>query len=173
MSDFLEILKFSLPAIIVFLTAYLLIRKFLDNEQKIKKTELMFKNEQYIFPVRMQAYERLVLFLERISPESLLMRVNIHGITSRQLHTELLAVIRAEFEHNLAQQIYISKDGWEMIKNTRSALINTINTAAKNVEPDSPAINLSKTILEEMIDSEGSPTNAAIDFLKKEISEFF
>jgi hypothetical protein len=101
------------------------------------------------------------------------MRVNIHGITSRQLHTELLAVIRAEYEHNLAQQIYISKDGWEMIKNTRSALINTINTAAKNVEPDSPAINLSKTILEEMIDSEGSPTSAAIDFLKKEISEFF
>jgi hypothetical protein len=173
MISFLEILKYTLPALIVFLTAWLLIRKFLENDRKIKKMDLMFRNEQYILPIRMQAYERLVLFLERISPESLLMRVNHQGMNSQQLHSELLASIRAEFEHNLAQQIYVSRDGWEIVKNARSNLINIINTAARSIEPESPSIKLSQTILEAIIDNENSPTNIAIDFLKKEIKELF
>ncbi len=173
MSDVLDILKYTLPALIVFLTAYLLIRKFLDNDLRIKKADLMLRNDQYILPVRMQAYERIVLFLERISPESLLMRVNRQGLTSKQLHTELLTVIRAEFEHNLTQQIYINKDSWEVIKNARSNLINIINTAAKSIEPEAPSIQLSQAILEEIIDKEHSPTDVAIDFLKKEINELF
>lgn len=173
MSEFTEILKYTLPAIIVFLTAYLLIRKFLENDQKIKKIDLLFKNEHYILPVRMQAYERLVLFLERISPESLLLRVNRQGMTSRQLHSELLSAIRAEFEHNLTQQVYVSKESWEIIKNARGSLINIINAAAKSIDPGSPSIKLSQTILEEIIDKDDSPTDVAIDFIKKEIKELF
>ncbi len=173
MSELTEILKYTLPAIIVFLTAYFLIRKFLENDQKIKKIDLLFKNEHYILPVRMQAYERLVLFLERISPESLLLRVNRQGMTSRQLHSELLSAIRAEFEHNLTQQVYVSKESWEIIKNARSSLINIINTAAKSIDPGSPSIKLSQTILEEIIDKDDSPTDVAIDFIKKEIKELF
>ncbi|MFO7922700.1 MAG: hypothetical protein R6U58_03335 [Bacteroidales bacterium] len=168
-----EILKYTLPALIVFLTAYLLIRKFLENDRKLKKMDLMYRNDQYILPIRMQAYERLVLFLERISPESLLMRVNRKGITSKQLHSDLLATIRAEFEHNLSQQIYVSRESWEIIKNARSNLINIINTAAKSIEPDSPSLKLSQTILEAIIDNERSPTSVAIDYIKKEIKELF
>lgn len=173
MADFFEILKYTLPAIVVFLTAYLLIKKFLDNDRKLKKIELMYNNEQYILPIRMQAYERLVLFLERISPESLLMRINRQGLTSHQLHSELLSAIRSEFEHNLSQQIYVSRESWEIIKNARSNLIKIINESAKSIEPESPSIKLSQTILETIIDQESSPTNVAIDFIKKEITELF
>jgi hypothetical protein len=173
MSDFLEILKYTLPPLIVFFTAYFLIRKFLENEQKIKRIDLLYKNEQFILPVRMQAYERLVLFLERISPESLLMRLNKQGMTSQQLHSELLTSIRAEFEHNLSQQIYVSRESWEVIKNARSNLINIINTAAQSIDPGSPSMKLSQTILESIIESEKSPTDVAIDFIKKEIRDLF
>lgn len=173
MSDLLEILKYTIPALIVFLTAWFLVRRFLENDHKIKKMDLMLKNEQYILPIRMQAYERLVLFLERISPESMLMRVNRQGLTSQQLHSELLTTIRAEFEHNLSQQIYVSRESWEVIKNARSNLIKIINDAAKNIEPDAPSIKLSQTILESIIDSEDSPTNVALDYIKKEIKELF
>jgi hypothetical protein len=173
MSELLEILKYTLPAFIVFLTAYFLIRNFLENDQKIKKIDLLYKNEQFILPVRMQAYERLVLFLERISPESLLMRLNRQGMASKELHSELLTSIRAEFEHNLSQQIYVSRESWEVIKNARSNLINIINTAARSIEPGSPSIKLSQTILESIIETEKSPTDVAIDFLKKEIKELF
>jgi len=173
MPEILEILKYTLPALIVFLTAYLLIRKFLENQQKIKKIDLMFKNDQFILPIRMQAYERLVLFLERISPESLIMRINRQGMTSQQLHTELLTTIRAEFEHNISQQIYVSRESWEVIKNARSNLINLINTAARSIDPESPSVKLSQTILEAVIDNENSPTHAALDHIKKEIRELF
>lgn len=173
MSDFLEILKYTLPALIVFLTAYLLISKFLKNEQKSKRIDLLFKNQQFILPVRMQAYERLVLFLERVSPESLLMRLNRQGMTSQELHSELLTSIRAEFEHNLSQQIYVSRESWEVIKNARSNLVNIINTAAQNTEPGSSAMKLSQTILETIIENEKSPTDVAIDFIKKEIKDLF
>jgi hypothetical protein len=173
MQEITEILKYTLPALIVFLTSYMLSRKFLEKDLKLKKIDLLFRNEQYILPIRLQAYERLALFLERISPESLLMRTNRPGMTSRQLHTELLAVIRSEFEHNLTQQIYISRESWEMIRNARSNLINIINMAAKNIEPESPSITLSRTILEEIMDKEESPTATAVDFIKKEISGLF
>jgi hypothetical protein len=173
MTDFLEILKYILPALVVFFTAWLLIKKFLDNELKLKRADLLLKNEQYIIPVRLQAYERLVLFLERISPESILMRLNRQGMTSQELHGELLAAIRSEFEHNLSQQIYVSRECWELIKNARSNLLNIINTAAKSIEPGSPSIKLSQTILETIIENENSPTAAAIDYIKKEIRELF
>ena len=173
MYDLLEILKYTLPALIVFFTAYLLIRKFLDNQQKMKKFDLILKSEQYILPIRMQAYERLVLFLERISPESLIMRINRQGMTSQQLHTELLTTIRAEYEHNISQQIYVSKESWEVIKNARSNLINMINMSAKSIEPESPSLKLSQTILETVIDNETSPTDVALDYIKKEIKELF
>ncbi len=173
MVAFLEIFKYTLPSIVVFLTAYLVIKKFLENDQKIKKIDLMFRNEQYILPLRIQAYERLVLFLERISPESLLMRVNSQGMTCQQLHSELLSIIRAEFEHNLSQQIYVSRESWEFVKNARSNLIGIVNTAAKSIEPESPSIKLSQTILESIIEKENLPTDVAIDFIKKEIKELF
>ncbi len=173
MLEIIEVLKYTLPALIVFFTSYLLIKSFLQNDQRIKKFDLIYKNEQYILPVRMQAYERLVLFLERISPESLLMRADRQGINSQQLHTELLSIIRAEFEHNLSQQIYVSKESWEVIKNARSNLINIINMSAKSIEPESPSVKLSQTILEAIIENENSPTDVAIDFIKKEIKELF
>lgn len=173
MTDFLEVLKYTLPALIVFLTSYLLIKKLIENEHKVKKIDLMYKNEQYILPVRLQAYERLVLFLERISPESMIMRINRQGMTSQQLHSELLSNIRAEFEHNLSQQIYVSRDSWEVIKNARSNLINIINFAAKSIEPESPSIKLSQTILESIMEKESSPTDIAIDYIKKEINGLF
>ncbi len=173
MAAIFEILKYTLPALIVFLTAYLLIRKFLENDQKLKKIDLMYKNEQYLLPIRLQAYERLVLFLERISPESLLMRVNRQGMTSQQLHSQLISTIRAEFEHNLSQQIYVSGESWEVIRNARSNLIKIINEAAKSIEPESPSLKLSQTILETIIDNENTPTNVAISHIKKEIKELF
>jgi hypothetical protein len=173
MTELLEILKYTLPALIVFLTAWLLIKKFLENDQKIKKIDLLFKNEQYILPVRLQAYERLVLLLERISPESLLMRINHQGMTSQQLHGELLTAIRSEFEHNLSQQIYVSKESWEIVRNARSNLINIINTSAQSIKPGSSSLKLSQTILETIIENETSPTEVAIDFIKKEIKELF
>jgi len=106
--EILEVLKYTLPALIVFLTAYFLIRAFIRNDQDKRKHEIVLQNQKNVTPVRLQAYERVILFLERISLESLIMRTSKQGMTSKQIQTSMLNTIRAEFEHNLSQQVYIT-----------------------------------------------------------------
>lgn len=171
--EILEVLKYTVPSFIVFITAYFILNKFIDNETKKREFKNALKNHELITPVRLQAYERLALFLERISPEFLIMRINQPGMTAKQLQTELLSVIRSEFEHNLSQQIYVSQKAWDIVKNCRGNLVKIINSSSDLVSPDSPSINLSKTILEKIMDLEISPVEEALNFLKKEIQENF
>ncbi len=173
METVLEILKYILPALIVFCTTIFLVKKYFDSEELKRKQQLLLNNQQMITPLRLQAYERSILFLERISPENLIMRVNKSGYTTQQLQAELLHAIRAEFEHNLTQQIYISHGAWEMLKIARGRTIQLINSMAGKVGKDAPSIALSKAILESMVDEEKMPVTDAINFIKQEISKLF
>lgn len=169
MSIFLEILKYTLPAIIVLIASWLTIKQLLKNDQEKRRYEIILKNQEMITPVRLQAYERLTLLLERITPEALIMRLNTPEMKSKQLHSELLNTIRAEFDHNVSQQIYITHQTWEVIKNSRTNVIKLINSTASRINPDAPAYELSKAILEDWVQLERSPINIAHDMLKKEI----
>lgn len=164
-----ELLKYTLPSLIVFVTAYLVIRQFLEAETRRQRHLSATKNQELITPLRLQAYERVVLFLERISPESMLMRITVQNLTNQQLQKEMLTSLRAEYEHNLSQQVYISPKAWEMVKNARTNLTLLINKSSAKVNPASPAIELSRVLLEDIMDAEGSPVAPAIEFLKKEI----
>lgn len=171
--EIVEILKYTLPALIVFFTAYLLIRSFIRNDQKRRNQEIILQNQKTITPIRLQAYERVTLLLERISLESLIMRVNKPGMTCQQLHQAMLSTIRAEFEHNHSQQIYITTKAWAVIKNARVNLTKIINTSADKVKPRDPALKLSTLILETMMEMDKAPTQVAIDFLKSEVNQVF
>ena len=173
MEVFFEILKYIIPALIVFITTWFLVSSFLKSSEKQHKIEILMKNHEITLPLRLQAYERITLFLERISIESLLMRLNQPGMNSRQLHTELLSTIRNEYEHNLSQQVYMSAQAWEMIKNARAQMIKIINTSAEKTDPSTPALELNKKILENISDYSKSPTQVAIDFIKSEIRGLF
>ena len=173
MESLLEVLKYVLPSLVVFATAYLVIKSFLDDQLKKKELEIKAIRKQELSPLRLQAYERIVLFLERISPHSLLPRLQKNDMNASILQNHLLSNIRSEFEHNLSQQIYISKEAWMVTKNAKENIIKIINTAKDSVPPEAPAFELSKRILEQMIQLKTSPTDAAIDFLKKEIDSYF
>jgi hypothetical protein len=173
MDAILEILKYTIPALIVFLTAFVLIVSQNRNDEKRRRTELAMANKKTILPVRLQAYERLALLLERISPESIIMRQNLSNLTAKQLQAELLASIRAEFDHNLSQQVYISSVAWERIKNTRSNIISLINTAAQQIEPNASSYTLSQKILDMVMEHKNSLTAPALEMLKKEIQELY
>ena len=173
MDTVLEILKYTLPALIVFLTAYLVLRQMFKSQEKERKMEVVLENQRLITPVKLQAYERLVLFLERISLESLIIRVNRPGMTVQQLHQEMLAAIRAEYEHNLSQQIYISPPAWEVVKNARANMLKIINTMYEKFKPEDPALEYSKNLMEELVEMEKQPTQAAIEYLKAEVNRVF
>jgi len=168
-----EILKIVLPALLVFLASYLAINRLLREEADRRKAERTFANQRISTPVRLQAYERLVLFLERISPESMIVRVNQPSMSAHSLQSALLGTIRAEWEHNLSQQIYVSNEAWELTRNAKGNVIKLLNICAERVDPEAPSIVFSQKILELMVELEQHPTSLAIEQLKKEVGEFF
>jgi len=170
---FLEILKYTLPALIVFLTTYFILNKMINNEDKRRKIEAILNNQKIITPIRLQAYERMILMLERLSPQSLIVRSQKNKMSIQQLQKVLLKNIRSEFEHNMAHQLYISDNAWEIIKTAKENLIKLINQNAISLKPDAPAINLSKNILEKILQPDKDPTQKAILYIKKEIRELF
>jgi len=173
MNEVLEILKYILPSIVVFLTAYYILKTFLESEHKKFLVEIRLNNQKVITPIRLQAYERVSLFLERISPNGLVMRVHKSGMSSRMFQAELLKTIRSEFEHNLSQQIYISSPVWESIKTAKEETIKIINIASARVKDDASGLDLSKAIFDVMSQLEKVPTQVALENLKREVRQVF
>ncbi len=165
-----DILKITLPALIVFLTAWVLIRNLIKNDQDKRRQELILQNSRTVFPIKLQAYERIILLLERISLESLLVRVSVASMSSSQLHSALVTAIRSEYEHNLSQQIYMSPQAWEVVRNARSNMIKIINSEAEKMPETSSAMDFSKLLLEKIMSLDKEPTRAAIEYIKGEVS---
>ena len=173
MEVLLEILKYTVPALIVFLTVWIMLRAWSRNEDKRRKSEFNMHISDEILPVRLQAYERSILLLERISPDSMILRISRNDFTARQLQQELLSNITSEFEHNIAQQTYISAEAWEKMKTAKNQVINLVNETAKEVKPDASGPTLGKLILERLTELTNPPIQVAIDFLKKEVKLLF
>jgi len=167
-----DIILITVPAVVVFLTSWLLLKNLIRNEQDKRRQDLILQNSRTITPIRLQAYERVVLFLERISLESLLLRTSSPGMTATQLHSALLTTIRSEFEHNLSQQIYMSPQSWEVVRNARSNVIKLINSEFEKTKASSSGIEYSKMLLNAVVELEKEPTRAAIDYIKAEVGRF-
>ncbi len=164
-----DILMITIPALIVFFTAWVLLRNLMRNDQDKRRQELILANSRTVTPIKLQAFERIVLFLERISLESLIVRVSSPDMSASQLHTALLNAIRNEFEHNLSQQVYMSPQAWEVVRNARSGIIKIINTEADKMPPAATGLDLSRQLLQAVMELDKEPTRVAIDYLKGEI----
>ena len=171
MENFVDIFKITIPALIVLATAWFILSSLIKNEQEKRRQELILQNNHTILPIKLQAYERVVLFLERISLESMLVRVSTPNMTASQLHTALLTNIRNEFEHNLSQQIYMSPQAWEIVRNARSGMIKMINSEFEKLPKEATSIDLSKSLVEAVMKLEKEPTHAAIDYIKSEVAK--
>jgi hypothetical protein len=169
MEAFYDILKITIPALLVLITAWILLRYLIKNDQDKRKQELVLQNSRTVTPIKLQAYERIVLFLERTSLESMLVRISSPGMSAAQLHSALLTTIRSEFEHNLSQQIYMSPQAWEVVRNARSNMIRIINGEFEKLPPTANGMEFSKILLETIMEMQKEPTRAAIDYIKGEI----
>ena len=173
MDAFVELIKVLVPASVVLYAAYLLVRTFIQKEIELRKLEVRSRAIETVLPNRLQAYERMVLFLERMAPQNLLVRLNSSGMPSREFHQLLLSEIRNEYNHNVSQQVYISQDVWELIKNAKEDLIVSINDAASEMNMESTSLDLSKKIFEKSINKQVDPLGHALIELKKEIQQTF
>jgi hypothetical protein len=168
-----ELLKYTIPSLVVLATAYYLLKMFLDKETEKTQMQMRLDVQKISLPIRMQAYERLVLLLERIEPAGLLVRTNLPGMNASQLQSALIQSIRSEFEHNLSQQLYISTKAWEMVRNAREETIKRINTAAMKLTPKATSTDLASLILINDIEADQSAVKGALDLLKSEARNNF
>lgn len=169
-----EVLKYVLPAALVLLAV-----KFITDTQSVKEKQLLSENmkgkmmEQFL-PLKLSAYERATLFLERITPNNLIPRLqNGQGLSATQFQIELLEEIRSEYEHNLAQQIYINPESWAALVQAKEEILHLINQASKELTEDADGIALSRRIYERSATYAEMPTLKANFLLKTDILKMF
>jgi len=173
MNVLLEILKYTLPSLILFLTVFYFLRTWSRQEDRRRNHEFNMHLKDDFLPMRLQAYERIILFLERIAPESILLRLNRTGMTSSQLQSELTSTIRQEYEHNLAQQTYVSVEAWEKVQTAKNQTIKIINESADELKGGASGATLGKLVLEKVMELKTPPTQAAVSYMKQEVQDIF
>lgn len=175
LQQILNLLYFTIPTIITGLLAYFLLQQFFKNEQNRREQDhnnlKSAETSKESLPLRLQAYERLSLYLERISPNNLLLRVAPISSDATAYENLLIQNIEQEFEHNLAQQIYITEDCWTVINTSKNTTIQLIRKANMN-DKITDAGKLREAILTDMVEKP-APTLVALSYIRNEVSKIW
>lgn len=167
----IEILAYTIPSLITGGVAYYLFNLHFKDQQNTRRWLIQKDNQKMALPLRLQAYERLTLLMERINPSQLMVRINPVSNDKNDYENYVIAQIEQEFEHNIAQQIYVSDKCWTIIITAKNATVQMVRTAAKN-EKVTNADELRTFVISELFDKT-SPSNAALSFIKNEVAELW
>jgi hypothetical protein len=168
-----DLLKILLPAGIVLYGMYLVVVSFLSKEKEKMLVELKTKNTEVVLPIRLQAAERLCLFLERITPNNLVRRSNPSSYTINELYSILMNEVREEFNHNFSQQVYFSEETWEAVKRAVEEVTTIINLSRQNLESDGKGIDLAKSIFAQSLERQNDAILYALKQVKSEVNIYF
>lgn len=167
----IDLFLFTIPSLITGIIAYYFFKEHTKNEDGRRRFLLKKDMQVNAMPLRLQAYERMALFLERISPSKILIRVTPKSSNKEDYEALVIQSIEQEFEHNLSQQIYISDKCWSIVTTAKNATIQLIRKAGM-IEKTDTADKLREVVLTEMMDRP-SPSNAALSFIKDEVSNLW
>jgi hypothetical protein len=172
-----QIALILVPAGAVLMTAIFFMRKIAEKDLRASHSqlnaELKTERQKFFLPQRVDAYQRAVLLMERIHPNSLVMRLNNPGLPAAAMQIKLLDSIREEYEHNIAQQMFISVDAWNMVKKAKEETVKIVNLAGRQMEPTSNGMDLAGKIFEIVGEVGTLPTEIAVEILKKEVQQLF
>lgn len=153
---------------------YRIAKHYFDNQQKMQMLQMRVDEHReavkLVTPIRLQAYERMALFLERISPERLVLRCYQPGMDTKLLQGVMTKTIRDEWEHNLSQQVYISSEAWNRIRQAKDEMVGVINSAAITIPDDADPARLASTIFA-TVAAGSNPAAPALEFLKQEMRD--
>ena len=164
----IEILKYCIPALCVLLATWLVMHKFYKSETEKRLWELKRLSQKEISPLRMRAYERLALLLERTTPEHMLMDVNLTEMTILQLQQHMMRTIRLEYDHNLSQQVYVSDEVWQQIISARDQMVAFINALAQQLPADASTLDYAKMLITAYSTNGDTANEKALQALKNE-----
>ena len=169
----LDILKYTVSGLGVVWIAFYLIKPYLDKGERIQLLEFKKAVANQTLPLRLQAYERCALFIERINPANLLIRLNGPAYNAHELYQLITEDIRSEYQHNITQQIYVSSRAWSVVKRVKEDTLGIVNNAVRSLPETAPGLELSKTILGQLSRLENNPYEIGADLLRKDLEELF
>lgn len=169
----LEIIKILLPAGIVFATSYTLVRNFLNTQRQLKMIELRKNQQDTTLPLRLQAYERMTLFCERINLLKLMLRVGNPGMDSSNFKIALMVAIEQEFDHNVTQQMYMSPKLWQIIVFVKEEAINIVSEAAHSLKEDKSGSALQQALMKRLNENPQMGIVQAQRAIKEEVRSLF
>lgn len=179
MDTLINILIEAIPTLII---GFVLIYLFHETVRFIKARDLQQLNTKRpatpvagtpaqsdaVLKLELQAAERFALYLERIAPARLVMRLHRAGMDAKMLQSEILRSIREEFDHNLSQQIYISPEAWDLIKKAKDEMVKFITASGEHLKGDATALDLSRIIFDGASKVERLPSEVALQYLRTE-----
>ncbi|WP_462247989.1 DUF7935 family protein [Ekhidna sp.] len=168
-----DLLKITIPAGLVLYLAYLLVRSFLQKQLDEIAFSVRQKNQEIVVPIRLQAYERVILLLERITPSNLISRLSSPDYTAEEFQQILIHEIRNEFNHNLSQQVYMSDSAWTYVTTAVEQTISIINSSTNALDKDAKGFDLARAIIENSAGEEMDTPKQAIKYIKEEIQDVF
>jgi hypothetical protein len=169
----LDILKYTVAGIGIVYIAFYLFKPYLDKSNNLQLLDLKKAINSQTLPLRLQAYERLVLFTDRINPANLLIRLHGSGYTAAELHSLIVADIRNEYQHNVTQQIYVSDHAWAVIKRVKEDTLSLVNNAVKALPETATGLDLGRFILNHLSRLEENPYDIATNLIRKDLEDLF
>ncbi|WP_159023990.1 hypothetical protein [Formosa sp. L2A11] len=171
LDSIINLFLYTIPALVTGMIAFYFFKEHTKNEDGRRRFLLKKEMQVNSLPLRLQAYERMTLFLERITPSKLLIRVQPMSDNKGDYEMLLINNIEQEFEHNLSQQIYISDECWSIITAAKNATIQMVRKASM-LEKTDTADKLREVVLSEMMEKR-APSDAALSFIKEEVSDMW
>ena len=162
-----------IPAILIFLLAWFFLKRVYDSLDKKALSEEKREQIRIVTPLRLQAYERLILMLERLTPNALVMRAQSGSKSVAQMQLTLLKGIREEFDHNISMQMYVSEHAWERVVVARDEIVQLVKIAGAGVNPESSPLELSRAMLEMNEKLQSPAWQVAVQVLKQEVRNLY
>lgn len=172
-SKLIDIVKYTLAGIGVVYVAFYMFKPYLDRGQNLQALELKKGLSAQTLPLRLQAYERLVLFIERVNPANMLLRLNGNSLSAAELHVVIVNEIRNEYQHNVTQQIYVTARAWAVIKHVKEDTLSVVNSAMKALPEDANGLDLGRITLNHLGKLEENPYDIAITLLRQDLEDLF
>jgi hypothetical protein len=173
MDNLTDLIQILVPAGLVLYAVFLVVRSFLQKQFDAQLVSMRMKTTDTILPIRLQAYERVCLLLERVSPNNMLLRLSDPSISAFDFQQILLAEIREELNHNLSQQVYMSDEAWNKVRATVNIIIAVIQESAQEMTYEKSSIDLAQKIFDKMMKLDADPVGDTLVFVKNEIRQIF
>lgn len=170
---FIDLLILSFGVFAALIAFYYVVKSDVQRFFNLKTSELNKESKASLLPLRLQAHERLIIFVERINPANLLVRLHQQGIGVKELQNLVVNDIKSEFQHNITQQLYVNSESWNVIRKLKNDTIAMINNVVQGLPETATGVDVSKKVLQHMATISENPYDLTIDHLKKDIYQLF